>query len=150
MCDESDYVIGFRTRVEPTQNNCNSCDEDDTAMNGIELICKNGKVITSSYEYRGIWAYHFSLCPNNQTVRGFVYGYDVSDFPDKSTMNAIRLICSDNSEITSTEGEWASYVYAQNCPMGVIIGLRTQIDPYIGENYDDTCINNVEFICKLI
>ncbi|CAF0817664.1 unnamed protein product [Brachionus calyciflorus] len=43
-CDQSDFVIGFRTKLHPKQ----SSGIDDTALNGVELICSNGKHLHSS------------------------------------------------------------------------------------------------------
>ena len=43
-----------------------------------------------------------SYCPNNQTVKGFVYGMENFGQLDDTTMNAIRLICYDDRIINST------------------------------------------------
>ena len=148
-------MVGFRTRVEPSQNClvsflCSADDQDDTAMNGIELICKNGKSITSSYENRGDWNSAISYCPNNNAVKGFEYGMESFGRSDDTTMNVIRLICYDDTIKYSSESGWSSSFITHFCPVGVLTGLRTQVDPYRNSGYDDICLNNVEFICEII
>lgn len=119
-------------------------------MNGIELICKNGKRITSSYERFGNWNSNISFCSNNNTIKGFVYGMESLGHNDETTMNVIRLICFDETNITSTEGVWSSSFTKLVCPMGFITGLRTQVEAWKGNLTDDTSLNNVEFVCEII
>ena len=45
---------------------------------------------------------------------------------------------------------WSTSFISHKCSIGVLVGLRTQVEPDRGLNYDDTSLNNVEFICQII
>ncbi|CAF1074687.1 unnamed protein product [Brachionus calyciflorus] len=94
-CDQNDYVIGFRTKLHPKQ----SSGIDDTALNGVELICSNGKILKSLEGHFGSWNLSFRNCSNGQKVTSFSYGMEEKGSNDDSATNIIQLICSDGSVI---------------------------------------------------
>ncbi|CAF0909460.1 unnamed protein product [Brachionus calyciflorus] len=144
-CDQNDYVVGFRTKLDPFQGTF----YDDTALNCVELICSNGKRLKSSESQWGSWNTNFKNCSSGQKVNGFSYGMEQNQGTgDDSATNVIRLKCTDNSIIQSKEGHEYTTIISILCPYGVIVGLRTQINQNINAE-DNTGLNNVEFICKL-
>lgn len=144
-CDDKDYVVGFRSKLQ------SEMDADKTGLNGVELICLKGKKLKSSEGQWGSWDTKFNNCQNGQSFIGFVYGMEKKQgfFQDDSSTNIIRLICSDGSIISSLEGAKSSSLITVRCPYGVIVGLKTQIEPiqYFGDN---TALNNIEYLCKII
>ena len=48
---------------------------------------------------------------------------------------------------TPGEGYWGLWGYSE-CPNGsYVVGLRTMVEPYQGEDNDDTDLNRAEFLC---
>ncbi|CAF0954215.1 unnamed protein product [Brachionus calyciflorus] len=118
---------------------------DNTALNGVELICSNGKKIKSSEGPWGSWDSNFSNCPSGHSVSGVYYGIEQKVNGDDTALNLIRLKCTDGSNITSLEGPRSTSIIPLTCPYGSIVGLKTQIEPI---NPDNTALKNIEFICK--
>ena len=64
---------------------------------------------------------------------------------DDTAMNAIKMTCSDSSEITSYEGRWGSWSANKGCPSGRYFdGYRIKSE---GWNGDNTGANAVEMYC---
>ncbi|CAF0867431.1 unnamed protein product, partial [Brachionus calyciflorus] len=150
VCDHNDYVIGFRTKLHPYQGHGLGPSIDDTALNGVELICSNGKKIKSSEGEFGSWDTIFRNCSNQQKINGFFYGIHQKQVNgDNTATNLIRLNCTNDFRITSLEGSWSTSIISISCPYGVIVGLRTQVQSSQSTT-DNTALNNIEFICKII
>ncbi|CAF1067722.1 unnamed protein product [Brachionus calyciflorus] len=148
-CDQNDYVVGFRTKLHPFQGIGLGPSIDDTSLNGVELICSNGKTIKSSDGPLGSWDAQFRNCSNRQKIIGFSYGiHQNQGINDDTATNVIRLLCNDGSNIVSLEERWSTSIISISCPNGAsIIGLRTQVD-LDPNSADKTGLNNIEFICK--
>ncbi|CAF0954234.1 unnamed protein product [Brachionus calyciflorus] len=143
VCDQNDYVVGFRTKLHPIQ----ASGLDDTALNGVEMICSNGKRIKSTEGQYGYWDSSFRNCSNGQKIIGFSYGIHAKEGVDDDTAtNVIRLLCTDGSNIASLEGTWSTSIISVQCPYGAIVGFRTQVEKEISD--DNTGLNNIEFICE--
>ncbi|CAF0969809.1 unnamed protein product [Brachionus calyciflorus] len=148
-CDQNDYVVGFRTKRQPNLGTGLGVGKDDTELNGVELICSNGKRLKSSEGQWGSWDTDFRNCSSGQKVNGFSYGIEKKqEIYDDSATNVIRLKCTDNSTIQSLEGPWSTSIIPLECLYGTIVGIRTQIDENIYAE-DNTGLNNIEFVCKL-
>ncbi|CAF0936199.1 unnamed protein product, partial [Brachionus calyciflorus] len=148
-CDQNDYVVGFRTKLQLAQGAGLSNGNDDTALNGVELICSNSKKIKSSEGQWGSWDPNFRYCSNFRKVVGFSYGIEKKqNNGDDTATNVIRLKCSDSLKISSLEGTWSTSKISLDCPANQnIVGLKTQIEPLCSDN---TASNNIEFVCKTI
>lgn len=142
-CGSGHFAVGFRSKVEPELGK-----GDDTAMNGIELICSNQKKITSSVGPWGNWAQSFSLCPNGNFLIGFEIKMERTVHKEDDTAtNAVRMICEDFNILISSESPWGEWSMMNLCPAGFFIcGLKTQVEPPQGKG-DDTSLNNILFYC---
>ncbi len=152
FCDYGSFVVGFRTKVEaPVGEN------DDTALNAIELICSNNKRITSEQGIWGEWGRE-DRCLSSGFVNGFRFKAQPSQNiffvqRDDTAANAIRLSCSNGSlnELKSSEGSFGywDHVY-KHCPINTYIcGIKTQVHNTIKDNeeHDLTGLNNIVLYC---
>lgn len=121
-----------------------------TGLNAIELICSDGKRITSRQGPYGSWG-HETRCSKG-FVNGFMFKAQSNQgmMYDDTAANAIRLVCNNGERLTSLEGSagyWSSYKY---CPAGMnVCGIKTQVDQniYNSYSYDETALNNVGLYC---
>ncbi|XP_060091293.1 vitelline membrane outer layer protein 1-like [Heteronotia binoei] len=67
-------------------------------------------------------------------------------FADDTSLNGIRLICSDDSIITSAVGAYGTWSDAFLCPSGLLTSFMLRVSPrsVLG---DDTAANNIKFKC---
>jgi len=107
------------------------------------------------------------VCPPNSVGVGFrmkiQMPQDIDDFigaeaelisleerQDYSALNAIRLLCSDDSEAISSEGvrgKWTEYMKCQG-RTDFIHGVRLKSEPWKGWAMDDVGATNFEAVCK--
>jgi len=69
---------------------------------------------------------------------------------DYSALNAVRLLCSDDSEAISAEGlrgKWTEYMKCQG-KTDFITGVRLKSEPWKGWAVDDVGATNFEAVCK--
>ncbi|KAL2101282.1 hypothetical protein ACEWY4_003043 [Coilia grayii] len=122
---------------------------DDTALNGIALICKQrspmpGIYVRSTGPY-GDWT------PNQYCPRGRLDAFQLRVEPpqglgDDTAANNIRFHCSDGHTLEGKGLSWGQYgAWSPTCPLG-ICGLQTKIEGKQGAG-DDTALNDVKFIC---
>lgn len=142
-CAPGHFAVGFRSKIEPSIGR-----GDDTAMNGIELICNDQKRISSTVGPWGNWAESFSICPNGKFLIGFEMRMERSQGRgDDTATNAVRMICEDFNIIKSRESSWGEWSMINLCPAKFFIcGLKTQVEPSQGKG-DDTSLNNILFYC---
>ena len=63
-------------------------------------------------------------------------------------LNSIKLICEDNSEISSGEGAWGQWSDIVYCPDGTYLnGFQLKVQPPQGEE-DDTATNGIIMFCN--
>jgi hypothetical protein len=152
-CGSGHYANGFRSKV---QKYCGE-DCDNTSMNGIQLVCSDENIISSSVGQWGAWAPNFSRCDPGQKLTGFsVKLQSDQGREDETATNAIEMRCSDGKTLTSLEGDFGEWIKSVsggesdiwfNCPNNLsIFGLRTQVQP--PQRGDDTALNNFEFFCR--
>ncbi|CAB1438946.1 unnamed protein product [Pleuronectes platessa] len=147
MCPDQYFAIGFSTRVEPSQG-----DGDDTAMNGIRLICgKDGdRRLTSTVEsHPGFWG-DWSLpqyCPSGVLTSFQLRVEAHQGNGDDTAANNIRFRCSSNPVLEGKGLNWGDYGgWSQNCVNGGICGIETKMEERQGRG-DDTTLNDVRFRC---
>jgi hypothetical protein len=152
-CASGHFAVGFRSKMhEYCGEDC-----DDTSMNGIELLCSDGKRISSLVGPWGTWAANFSECQPHRRLDGFGIKIQktVGVTNDDTATNGIRMRCSDRNQtiLYSSEGKFGRWVHLdientswKYCPPGnFIFGLRTQIDQSVN---DATGLVNVMFYCR--
>ena len=120
---------------------------DDSALNGICLICNQGGTVCSTVGPWGSW----------RTSRTRLSGFDEFRFKyekkqgkgDDSGANAVRLYAATTTYVykTSNEGKWGKWSTTKQCKSGrVICGIRTLVERKRGSG-DDTALNGVQFKC---
>ncbi|KAJ6620405.1 hypothetical protein lerEdw1_014908 [Lerista edwardsae] len=93
------------------------------------------------------------MCP-----RGHAHGFSLKIheyqgsllWQDDTSLNGIRLYCSDGKIIESNVGRHGYWSLQQYCYGGNLNAFRLRVDPLRGWGmmYDDTTVSNVEFKCE--
>uniref|UniRef100_H3ALL4 Vitelline membrane outer layer 1 homolog n=1 Tax=Latimeria chalumnae TaxID=7897 RepID=H3ALL4_LATCH len=144
LCPEGSYAIGFSIRVESDQGA-----GDDTALNGIRLLCSSSTGIAYSVESDiglfGDWSY-INWCP-----LGYLKAFQLRVEPPQGILgntaaNNIKFRCSSGPIIEAPGLTWGEYDAWSNTCAGAICGLQTKQEPYQGIG-DDTALNDVRFFC---
>ena len=65
---------------------------------------------------------------------------------DDTALNAIELICSGGSTITSAAGDWGTYGASVSCPSGAVDGFKVRIDR-VNDN-DMTGAVDIDLFCQ--
>ena len=124
---------------------------DDSALNGICLICSQGGTVCSTVGPWGSW----------RTSRTRLSGFNAFKMKyerkqgrrgDDSGANAVRLYANSYANSyygynTSNEGKWGKWSGSMKCMSGTVIcGIRTRVERNQGRG-DDTALNGVQFKC---
>ncbi|KAM4600348.1 vitelline membrane outer layer protein 1 homolog [Polymixia lowei] len=148
MCPDHFFAVGFSVRVESNQYGL-----DDTALNGIRLICAKEEdrsflySIESHTGYYGDWSQP-QFCP-----RGVLTSFQLRVEPhqglfgDDTSANNIKFRCSSNPTLEGTGTEWGEYGHwSKECSGGGICGIETRMEEY-QYGLDDSSLNDVRFHC---
>jgi hypothetical protein len=154
-CPAGAFVWGFRLKSESYQGS-----GDDTALNAIELICKNrdsGDItrIRSAEGQWGTWGKDH-MC-TNWPPQGFwiqVEKYQGLNkdrtSKDDTAANNIRFTCDggDGSDLAGDPPTaWGDWTRLSICPPGMKInGFRTKVERPQGDG-DDTALNGMQVLC---
>jgi len=152
-CPKGSYAAGYNMQIESWLGHGKSGSKDDTAVNGISLICINmhdrARVanITSVVAEYGRWRGD-NYCPS-----GFFKSAQLRNEPpqgggDDTGTNNVRFFCLNGQLIQAegghTSGNWGTRL---TCPgTSVICGIQTRIESPLGEG-DDTGLNGANFAC---
>ncbi|XP_060936563.1 vitelline membrane outer layer protein 1 homolog [Limanda limanda] len=149
MCPDQFFAVGFSTRVQAYLY-----PGDNTAMNGIRLICsKDGnRSLTYSVEsHTGYWG-NWSLpqfCPSGvlSSFQLRVEGHRGRMGDDSTAVNNIKFRCSSGRLLKGTGTKWGLYgEWSQNCDDGGICGIETKMEEELSGG-DNTALNDVRFRC---
>lgn len=151
MCPDNSYAIGFDIKYHEF-----SPDQDNTALNGIKLLCSDLKFtkISSGQGDFGVWRFDIEKsikkCKNFAKFIGFrMLIQGDSGENDDSSVNQIEMICEDNEYLSYDVQPAVSsgYYTEKRCPTGkAICGLKTQIESKKNQS-DNTGLNNADFYC---
>ncbi|NXS27388.1 VMO1 protein, partial [Pomatostomus ruficeps] len=140
----SGYAKGFELKVQPYQGFW--LFDDDTALNGVRLLCTDGTVIESSVGWWGNWT-EAQLCSSNKLVSFSLRVERWHYLHDNTAVNNVRFACSNGTELEGWGlsggyfGPWSS-----NCTSGAICGLQTKVEKP-RRKWDDTALNDMRVFC---
>lgn len=149
MCKDSGQVSGFRLRVE------NSNGGDDTALNGIQLMCKDGTVTNKIEGYFGEWKpWQFCEVVGNHAYYSYIDGFNFRSEGrqyggDDTAGNNVKMRCNNRMELDGQGTRWGSWDHKsfQGCPdESFLCGVQARIEDEQYES-DDTGLNQMRFVC---
>ncbi|CAG7689985.1 unnamed protein product [Allacma fusca] len=162
QCPPGSFVYGFQLTVESDQGFFG----DDSALNGINLLCISPVVRRNTPEFRSRNASingvtkisstvghegnlrHAFECPDPFFANGFELRSenDQGWYDDDTAANNFKLHCTNGQAIEGDGESWGAWTGVQTCPRGLIIcGIQTQVEP--ASNTDDSTLNNVRMGC---
>ncbi|KAL2084427.1 hypothetical protein ACEWY4_019945 [Coilia grayii] len=148
MCPPDYFAVGFSLRVESMQYGL-----DDTALNGIRLICSKSDdrsflyTVESHTGYFGEWT-DVQYCPKGHLI-SFQLRVEPHQgmFGDDTAANNIRFRCSSFPILEGAGQSWGEYgLWSEECSEGAICGIETRMEEDQGA-LDDSALNDVRFHC---
>ncbi|CAB1438953.1 unnamed protein product [Pleuronectes platessa] len=147
MCPDQFFAVGFSTRVESRQGK-----GDDTALNGIRLICGKDEdhnfmyTVESHPGFWGDWSQP-QYCPSGVLTSFQLRVEGSQGRKDDTAANNIKFRCSSSPLLEGSGLDWGGYGgWSQVCVNGGICGIETKVEDRQGRG-DDTALNDVRFRC---
>ena len=155
FCPEGAFATGFKLKVE---SECGTfC--DDTALNGISLICesKSGTDMGTASSKVGLWGtwQNSLLCGYDGQLPRFLRGVQFRSeketkkekHVDETAGNNLNGACYNGTVLSGAGTHWGTWSNYELCPSDTAVcGLRTQVEGNQGPS-DDTALNQVIFYC---
>ncbi|XP_060604351.1 vitelline membrane outer layer protein 1-like [Ruditapes philippinarum] len=165
-CFNNTYAVGYDIKIEKHQG----IFFDDTALNGIKLICEpndvNNNMQNTVNSTVGPWGRWFgeAHCERQGNRKRFLTSFNLQVEPrqqilDDSSVNYVKFKCRDlHGTLPSYElakarlpgyGIWGEYgSWSDECSFGTAIcGIRTRVSEPQGMFGDDTALDDVMFFC---
>eukprot|EP00727_Mastigamoeba_balamuthi_P010593 m51a1_g6156 hypothetical protein (478) ;mRNA; r:316673-318476 len=150
-CPGGRFTVGFVTKSEAGQGK-----GDDTALNGVRLICDGGDAQSGPTSLVGPWGTWDEpvFCPTGYYVGGLqVLVEKGCGKCDDTALNAIKVLCRDRRgsevlwDVSHSKTSWGEWSKWYSCPEGTAVtGIRTRLEPKQGKG-DDTALNAVRLRC---
>ncbi|NXS81995.1 VMO1 protein, partial [Erpornis zantholeuca] len=119
---------------------------DDTALNGVRLLCTDGSVIESSVGWWGNWT-EAQVCSSSKLVSFSLRVARWQYLRDNTAVNNVRFACSNGTQLEGWGLSGGHYgPWSSNCTSGAICGLQTKVEEPQGE-WDDTSLNDMRVFC---
>ncbi|XP_057228495.1 vitelline membrane outer layer protein 1-like [Malurus melanocephalus] len=140
----SGYAKGFELKVQPYQGFW--LFGDDTALNGVRLLCTDGTVIESSVGCWGNWT-EAQVCPSNKLVSFSLRVERWQYLSDNTAVNNVRFTCSNGTQLEGWGLAGGHYgPWSGNCTSGAICGLQTKVQQP-QRKWDNTALNDMRVFC---
>uniref|UniRef100_A0A8D3CUL0 Vitelline membrane outer layer protein 1-like n=1 Tax=Scophthalmus maximus TaxID=52904 RepID=A0A8D3CUL0_SCOMX len=107
MCPDEFFAVGFSVRVESNQYG-----SDDTALNGIRLICSKDGNRSFLYSIESHTGYFGDWSPPQYCPSGVLTSFQIRVEPhqglfgDDTAVNSIKFRCSSNPTLEGTGMDW--------------------------------------------
>ncbi|XP_067279603.1 vitelline membrane outer layer protein 1 homolog [Pseudorasbora parva] len=148
LCPDGTYAIGFNLRVEQPVG-----DGDDTALNGIRLLCADRskgvlRDLFPTESHSGFWGdwTRDKFCPS-----GYLTAFQLRVEPyqrsgDDTAVNNVRFKCTDGTVLEGDGTSWGDWgEWSGTCGARRICGLSTKVErKQLG---DDTALNDALMYC---
>lgn len=151
MCPDKFFAVGFSLKVE------NKDAWDDTALNGVRLICAQDSDRSVFYTIESHTGYYGAWTPPQYCEKGMLTSFQLRVEPhqgegvilDDTAANNIRFRCSSEEELEGTGLDWGEYGdWSDACEEGSgVCGIKTRMELYQGRAVDDTALNDLELYC---
>ena len=144
-CPSGEYVYGFQLKSQKDQDIY-----DESALNGIKLLCTGGGSVTSKIGPFGQWLESIQ-CNGNESATGFQIQIEerVGE-GDDTAANNINLWCRGGYLVKGVANtNWGSWSNLLHCPTGLaIVGIQTRVENIQScERCDNTALNGVKMLC---
>jgi hypothetical protein len=153
-CNAGMWAVGYKMRVESSQGGGLSSGNDDTALNSVQLLCKDPTTGATEWisSYDGIWGdWHSSTsCSGTgNLLKGARMRIEGSQGGgDDTAANSVEFSCTKNGTIQAPGGQgWGSWGSWVQCPNDTAVcGLEIKFEGSQGGG-DDTGMNGLELEC---
>lgn len=159
-CPAGSAAAGFRVKFEGRQG-----DGDDTAANGVELICRDVRTWTETARLRsaegpwGGWSADLS-CNSGDFIFGFqtrVEPHQGGGGADDTALNGIIMHCrpfgstgaqpASQPRFDGIWGVWSGFSEARCSNKDIVMGIQSLVEPPQGRGTDDSALNAVRLYC---
>ncbi|XP_044856386.1 mucin-2-like [Mauremys mutica] len=141
-CPGNSFAVGFSLKVQWPRHA-----RDNTALNGIRLLCSNGRTIQSNVGPWGWWG-RVKKCPSGQRLTQFRLRVEpCRGLKDDTAANNIEFVCTGGAELRGhggRRGKWGPQ--SRSCRRRGICTIATKVQAPQGKG-DDTALNDVYFRC---
>ncbi|XP_010222890.1 PREDICTED: vitelline membrane outer layer protein 1-like [Tinamus guttatus] len=118
------YAKGFELKVESKQGFW--LFGDDTALNGIRLLCTDGTTIESSVGRWGTWT-KAQFCTSNKIISFSLRVESQQYLLDDTAANNVIFLCSDGTQLEGHGLSGGQYgPWSESCKSAAVCGLQTK------------------------
>jgi hypothetical protein len=140
-------VHGFRLQVERMVGR----GWDDTALNGIQLMCNYGPQTRHLPQIRGdhgSWK-QWKFCKRGSHMIGLNFRSEKNQGKgDDTAGNNVQMRCSDDQTLDGQGARWGTWDGWKICPgRSFMCGVEAKIQQHHGHGHDDTGLNQIKLIC---
>ncbi|XP_062813376.1 vitelline membrane outer layer protein 1 homolog [Anolis carolinensis] len=151
-CPKGTFATGFRTKMESYQGPT----VDDSALNGIRLLCTRGLsgdgqeayAVESESGQWGEWS-EAAWCPPGGRLESFALRVEEERGSPQDRMGAtgVRFFCSGGEVLQGPDLGFGEYgTPSAHCPKG-FCGIQTRVESPQGVFRDDSALTDAQMLC---